>query len=98
MDLSYGPQYESFRAEVRAFVEKHRADAPSGSLWRGAASRECTLAWQKTLIEHGYAARTIPREYGGYGGSPDLLQSIIIDEEFARAGISRGISGQGPAM
>jgi alkylation response protein AidB-like acyl-CoA dehydrogenase len=98
MDLSYGPQYEAFRADVRAFLDKHKADAPSGAIWRGAASRERTLAWQKTLIEHGYAARTIPREYGGFGAAPDLLQSIIIDEEFARAGVSRGISGQGPGM
>jgi alkylation response protein AidB-like acyl-CoA dehydrogenase len=25
------------------------------------------LAWQKTLIAHGYAARNIPKEYGGFG-------------------------------
>jgi alkylation response protein AidB-like acyl-CoA dehydrogenase len=56
------------------------------------------IAWQELLIEHGYAARTIPPEYGGYGAAPDLLKAVIIDEEFARAGVSRGIGGQGPDM
>ena len=51
-----------------------------------------TLAWQKLLIENGYAARTIPREYGGYGAEPDVLKSRIIAEEFTarrRAGRHR---------
>jgi alkylation response protein AidB-like acyl-CoA dehydrogenase len=99
MDLVYGPEYEAFRAQVRAFLDAHRDEAPSAGLGRGApASRERTLAWQRTLIENGYAARTIPREYGGFGAAPDLLQTIVIDEEFARAGVSRGIGGQGPSM
>jgi len=99
MDLTYGPEYEAFRAEVRGFLEAHRDDAPRAGIGRGAfASRERMLEWQRSLIEHGYAARTIPREYGGFGAKPDLVQSIIIDEEFARAGVSRGIAGQGPSM
>jgi alkylation response protein AidB-like acyl-CoA dehydrogenase len=50
------------------------------------------------LIEHGYAARTIPKQYGGYGATPDPLIRVILDEEFARAGVSAGIGGQGPDM
>ncbi|HTO70535.1 MAG TPA: acyl-CoA dehydrogenase family protein [Myxococcota bacterium] len=99
MDLTYGPEYEAFRAEIRRFLDANAADAPRAGLGRGmAASREKALAWQRKLIEHGYAARTIPREYGGFGAKPDLVQSILIDEEFARAGVSRGIAGQGPSM
>ncbi|MFI5317369.1 MAG: acyl-CoA dehydrogenase family protein [Myxococcota bacterium] len=99
MDLTYGPQYEAFRAQVRGFLEARREEAPRAGIGLGGlASRERMLAWQRTLIEHGYAARTIPREYGGFGAQPDLVQSIIIDEEFARAGASRGIAGQGPSM
>jgi alkylation response protein AidB-like acyl-CoA dehydrogenase len=101
MDLEYGPRYEAFRAEVRKFLSDHAASAPRGGIGYGGGartSREQVLAWQRTLIEHGYAARTIPKEYGGYGGQPDLLESIIIDEEFAGAGVSRGVAGQGPGM
>ncbi|HXZ86035.1 MAG TPA: acyl-CoA dehydrogenase family protein [Myxococcota bacterium] len=99
MDLRYGPEYEAFRDQVRRFLEAHRDDAPRAGIGRGAnLSRERMIAWQRTLIEHGYAARTIPRAYGGYGAAPDLVQSIVIDEEFNRAGVSRGIAGQGISM
>ena len=94
MDLSYGPEYEAFRQEVRSFIEEHRDRAP-----RGAGLRDPeTLAWQRLLIEHGYTARTIPKEYGGYGAEPDILKSRIIAEEFARGGVPAGLGGQGISM
>jgi len=94
MDLSYGPEYEQFREEVRGFLDAHGDDAPRGEGLRTPK----VLAWQRTLIEHGYAARTIPREYGGYGAAPDILKSRIIAEEFARARVSQGMGGQGISM
>lgn len=94
MDLSYGPQYEDFREEVRAFIAEHRDRAP-----RGAGQRDqATLDWQKLLIENGYTARTIPREYGGFGAEPDILKSRIIAEEFASGKVSSGLGGQGISM
>jgi alkylation response protein AidB-like acyl-CoA dehydrogenase len=99
MDLSYSPKYEAFRGEVGDFLEKNRDRASSSSLMLKAGQKNPkTLEWQKILIENGYAARTIPREYGGYGAEPDLLERVVIDEEFNKAGISRGIGGQGPDM
>lgn len=95
MDLSYGPEYEAFRAEVRAFLDKHGADAPPSSLPPGA---EAGIRWQKLLIKHGYAARSIPKAYGGYGAEPDLLRSRIIAEEFAQAQVNPGLGGQGISM
>src|SRR3546814_15089637 len=56
------------------------------------------VEWQKLLIEHGYAARTIPQEYGGDGAEPDILQSRIIAEEFARARVAGGLANQGISM
>lgn len=96
MDLSYGPQYEKFRNEVRHFVETHKDQAPR----RFGVSRpaEDVIAWQQLLIDNGYAARTIPREYGGYGAEPDILESRIIAEEFTRAGVPMGIANQGISM
>ena len=90
MDLSYSAEYEAFRAEVRGFLETHRSQAP-GHGGNG-------LTWQKLLIEKGYAARTIPSEFGGFGGEPDILKSRIIAEEFARAQLSPGLGGQGISM
>ncbi|MGZ5989699.1 MAG: acyl-CoA dehydrogenase family protein [Rhizomicrobium sp.] len=94
MDLSYGPEYEAFRAEVRAFAKEFGGRAPRGT----AAAMEGSRDWQKLLIEHGYAARTIPREYGGYGAEPDVLKSRIIAEEFIAAGLPMGMAGQGISM
>ncbi len=97
MDLTYGPEYETFRKEVRSCLEEHR-DRSRGGAPRGMRRAGGGSEWTKLLIEHGYAARTIPREYGGYGAEPDLLKTIIIDEEFTRARAPRAISGVGASM
>src|SRR5579864_8469994 len=94
MDLSYSPEYETFRAEIRAFAEKYGARAPRGM----AVTMDGAKEWQKLLIAHGYAARTIPKEYGGYGAEPDVLKSRIIAEEFIALGLPMGMSGQGISM
>ncbi len=99
MDLTMSAGHEAFRAEVRAFLEQNRGKALASLLGvESGGAREGVLAWQKLLIERGYAARTIPKEYGGYGAAPDLLERVILDEEFTRAGVSRGVGGQGPDM
>ncbi|HVI33527.1 acyl-CoA dehydrogenase family protein [Phenylobacterium sp.] len=91
MDLTLTPELAAFRDEVRAFLEARRGEYEAGQ------ARD-PLAWQRLLIEHGYAARTIPREYGGYGAEPDILKGRIIAEEFIRAGAPRGIANQGVSM
>lgn len=94
MDLSYGADYEAFRAEVRQFLEKNQHRAPKGMK----PPRQTLVDWQKLLIEQGYAVRTIPKEYGGYGAKADILASRIIAEEFAAARVSPGLGGQGVSM
>lgn len=97
MDLAYGPEYDSFRGEVRAFIAAYRARAPK-TFARAARPSPEAVTWQTLLIEHGYTARTIPREYGGFGAEPDILKSRIIAEEFARAGVPSGLANQGISM
>ena len=94
MDLSYGTEHEAFRAEVRDFIQAHRHRAPKGD---GLRSPQ-VLDWQRLLIEHGYAARTIPTAYGGFGAKPDILAARIIADEFATARVSMGLGGQGVWM
>ena len=93
MDLSYGPEYEAFRNEVRAFAKEFGGRAP-----RVFGFNEDTRAWQRLLIEHGYAARTIPKKYGGFGGTADILKSRIIAEELIAAGLPMGMANQGISM
>ncbi len=94
MDLSYGPEYDAFRREVRDFIEKYRAQAPRGEGLRSERVRN----WQKLLIERGYAARAVPAEYGGHGGASDILKGRIIAEEFATGQVPGGLGGQGTSM
>ena len=94
MDLTYGPEYDLFRAEVRQFLADNRQHAPVESRPKDPLA----MAWQARLIAAGYTARTIPAEYGGAGRMPDILKSRIIAEEFACAGVSMGLGGQGISM
>ena len=95
MDLRLTPEMEAFRGEVRGYLAAHRdMYAAEG----GDRPREAALAWQRLLIENGYAARTIPKEYGGYGAEPDILKTRIIAEEFTAAGAPRGFANQGISM
>ena len=95
MDLSFGPEHAAFRAEVQKFLAEHGAHAPRGVLDLRAPA---TLAWQRVVLEHGYAGRTIPVEYGGYGAPPDILQARIINDEFSNVQIAPGLAGQGIMM
>ena len=96
MNLEFSPEYETFRAETAAFLESNRNAAPTPD--DHGLKHPRRLAWQKLLIAQGLAARTIPEAYGGYGAAPDILKSRIIAEEFARAGLPRGIANQGVSM
>lgn len=95
MDLEFDARYDEFRAQVRGFLEKHR---PAESMGMASGNKEQRAAWLTLQIEHGYWARTIPKEYGGYGAAPDLLETVIMDEEFNKAGLPRGMMAQGPSM
>ena len=96
MDLSYSPEHQAFREDVRKFLADHKDKAPRGM---GIGMRDQkALDWQQLLIKQGYTARTIPAEYGGHGGEPDILKSRIIAEEFTEAGLPGGMGGQGISM
>ncbi len=96
MNLSYGEKYEAFREKVREFLQAHKQDYPK-HYGLDRPSRE-SAAWQKLLIQNGYAARTIPKEYGGYGARPDILEMRIIVECFIDAGAPRALANQGISM
>ncbi len=96
MELTYGKEYERFRAKVREFLDEHKDSAPrrQARMGGGRPGPE-QRAWQKLLIERGYHARTVPSAYGGHGGEPDPLKTIIQDEEFSKAGVQAGYGGMG---
>ncbi len=95
MDLEFDAGYEDFRLQVREFVATNK---PAKNWGLSDGNNADRVAWLSLQIEHGYWARTIPKEYGGYGAQPDLLETVIMDEEFNKAGVVRGMMAQGPSM
>lgn len=86
MDLTYPPEAEAFRAEIRAWLEEHLPEGwgtPGFSMdpeARAAFAEE----WNTTLFEGGWICASWPKEYGGKGLS--TMESVVLNEEFARAG------------
>jgi alkylation response protein AidB-like acyl-CoA dehydrogenase len=97
VDLSYSEQHRALQAEVRDFAKTHGHLSPPSGGGRKRPDRK-TLDWQRILVERGYAARTIPREYGGCGAPPDVVETAIIAEEFSRASLYPGVMNQGISM
>lgn len=98
MDLTLSDEYQAYRQEVKSFLKTHE------SLWQKPMSEpsgrfsDAAREWQALLIENGFTCRTIPREYGGYGGKPDILKSFIAAEEFHAVGAPTGLANQGISM
>jgi alkylation response protein AidB-like acyl-CoA dehydrogenase len=105
MDLEYGSQYEEYKKEVQIFCKKyhgvHFSDAaktPMATDSNSAGPVVTRSEWQKILIENGYFARSIPKEYGGFGGDSDVIKNRITATEFSNAGIPAAMGGQGIDM
>jgi len=85
MDLTYPPEAEEFRTEIRAWLEEH---LPAGWFDEGFtmdAGEKATFVeqWTRQLFEGGWICATWPREYGGKGLT--TMQGVVLAEEFARA-------------
>ncbi len=86
MDLTYPDDAESFRLEIRAWLE---ANLPAGWFEPGfsmteAERQQFNKTWNETLFAGGWICAGWPVEYGGKGLS--LLQQVVLNEEFAKAG------------
>ncbi|QNO27899.1 acyl-CoA dehydrogenase family protein [Sphingopyxis sp. OPL5] len=83
MDLNYTEGQKAFRAEVRAWMEAHVPKEPLVTL-------ECRegfdqhVEWERTLASGNWGMVTWPEAYGGRG--VDLIQWLIFEEEYFRAG------------
>lgn len=93
MDLAYAAHHKVLSQEVRDFLISQKARWPSAG-----ADRSAIIDWQSRLIAAGFAARTIPKVYGGYGAVPDILEARIIAESFIAIGAPGPLSGQGISM
>ncbi len=86
MELTYPAEAESFRVEVRAWLEQNLpADwFAEGFELTDAERAAFNASWPRTLFEGGWICATWPTEYGGRGLTP--WQGLVLTEEFHRAG------------
>jgi len=92
MDLVYTPDQKAFRAEVRAWLAAHVPKVPLASFDTAegfAAHRE----WERTLASGNWGMVTWPESYGGRGC--DLIQWLIFEEEYYRAGAPARVNQNG---
>jgi len=97
MDLTLSAAQQQLLSEIRAFIAREGDRSPQVGGGRKKPSQR-VLEWQRLLIEQGYAARNMPREYGGFGAPFDSIELALISEEFSKAGIFPGIMNQGTHM
>ena len=94
MDLSFGPEYDAFRAELQEFL--------SGWPLTGAEAKlppeEQERLFRQRGIERGYVYRQYPSQYGGSDQEYDALKERIVQEEYFRTGAPGSSHMQGPAM
>ncbi|MHB1537010.1 MAG: acyl-CoA dehydrogenase family protein [Solirubrobacteraceae bacterium] len=99
MDLDDTPEQAAYRAEVRAWLSAHAAQAPPRER---APDVEDTHAiarrreWQRRLAEGGLAGVTWPKEYGGQGLGP--IEQLICNQEIAAAGVPGVLDAIGVGM
>lgn len=93
MDLNYTDEQSAFRMEVREWM---MANVPSSPLASFDASREgfeAHRAWERTLNAGRWGMVTWPENYGGRG--LDLIQWLIFEEEYYRAGAPLRVNQNG---
>ncbi len=101
MDLTFTPEEQRFRDEVRAFLEESLPAPMRHKVLEGLhVPPEDTQEWQRILFRKGWGGPNWPVEFGGTGWDP--VRQFIFEEECAAAGTPRllpfGLKMVGPVI
>jgi len=85
VDLTYPPEAEAFRAEIRAWLKENLPPGwgEPGFTMTAEERQAFNARWVRTLFDGGWICASWPKEYGGRGLS--LIEQVVLNEEFARA-------------
>jgi alkylation response protein AidB-like acyl-CoA dehydrogenase len=92
MDLRYSERENAFRAEARAWLAANVPSEPLASFDTAEGAR-AHRAWEQRLHAGGFAMVPWPEEYGGRGAN--LLEWLVFEEEYYRAGAPKRINQNG---
>ena len=95
MNLDYDDATLAFRDEVRAFLAANRDSFPTKS-YDTAEGFEQHRRWDRVLFDAGFSVITWPERYGGRDAT--LLQWVVFEEEYFRAGAPGRASANGTSM
>jgi alkylation response protein AidB-like acyl-CoA dehydrogenase len=95
MDLIFDDATEEFRTEVHDFLAANKAHFPTKS-YDTAEGFEQHRQWDRVLFDAGLSVIAWPKKYGGRDAS--LLQWIVYEEEYFRAGAPGRASANGTSM
>ncbi|BBY56295.1 acyl-CoA dehydrogenase family protein [Mycobacterium koreense] len=95
MDLHFDAETEEFRAEVREFLAANTAAFPTHS-YDTAEGFEQHRRWDRVLFDAGLSVIAWPKKYGGRDAT--LLQWVVFEEEYFRAGAPARASANGTSM
>jgi alkylation response protein AidB-like acyl-CoA dehydrogenase len=86
MDLTYPAEAETFRKEIRSWLEDNLPDGwfEPGFELEGEDKLRFQQEWTHKLFEGGWICASWPAEYGGKGLS--TMESVVLAEEFHKAG------------
>jgi alkylation response protein AidB-like acyl-CoA dehydrogenase len=92
MDLTFTPEHDAFRAEIRAWLDANapRKPLPSLDTREGFALHR---AWERRLHDAGWSVANWPVEYGGRGAG--LIEWLIFEEEYWRPGAPLRVNQNG---
>lgn len=93
MDLNYTQGHKAFRQDVRAWLQTHVPKEPLPSFDASREGFEAHRAWERVLAEGRWGMVTWPERYGGRG--LDLIQWLIFEEEYYRAGAPLRVNQNG---
>jgi alkylation response protein AidB-like acyl-CoA dehydrogenase len=85
MDLTYPPEAEAFRTEIRAWLTENLPDGWFDEAFEMTPEDKAAFneAWPAKLYGGGWICASWPKEYGGKGLS--TMENVVLAEEFARA-------------
>jgi alkylation response protein AidB-like acyl-CoA dehydrogenase len=92
VDLRYTPEQQEFRREARAWLEANVPKEPLHSFDTKQGFEE-HREWEERLHAGGFAMVPWPVEYGGRGA--DLLEWLVFEEEYYRAGAPGRVNQNG---
>ena len=92
MDLAYTEEQKAFRADVRSWLADHVPGEPLPS-FDTAEGFEAHRDWERVLASGNWGMVTWPKDYGGRGAN--LIEWLIFEEEYFRAGAPGRVSQNG---